>query len=80
MKPILYKNDQSPPARAVKMLIYILDLNFDQRDMNPVLREQDTPEMRKVSPLISAHRYTTLTHTNIDHHRLRIPAYANWEC
>lgn len=49
MKTVLYKTDMSPPARAVKMLVYLLGLDIEQRDLNPVLREQDAPELRKVS-------------------------------
>lgn len=49
MPAILYKADASPPARAVMMLIDILGLNhIQQRDLNPVLREQDAPEFKKV--------------------------------
>ncbi|XP_028162197.1 glutathione S-transferase 1-like [Ostrinia furnacalis] len=51
MKTILYKTDQSPPARAVKMLVHILGLDIEQRDLNPILREQDTPELRKKNPM-----------------------------
>nr|AIL29311.1 glutathione S-transferase epsilon 2 [Cnaphalocrocis medinalis] len=51
-KTVLYKNDQSPPARSVKMLMSLLGLNFiEQRDINPLFREQDTPEMRKKNPM-----------------------------
>ncbi|KAL4710936.1 hypothetical protein ACJJTC_017901 [Scirpophaga incertulas] len=51
MKIILYQTDQSPPARAVKMVIYILGLDVEQRELHPVLREQDTPEMKKKNPM-----------------------------
>lgn len=49
MPSILYKKDASPPARAVMMIIDILGLDhIEQRDLNPVLREQDAPEIKKV--------------------------------
>lgn len=51
MPTILYKALPSPPARAVMMVADILGLNFDQRDLNPVFREQDTPELRKKNPM-----------------------------
>ncbi|CAH0399528.1 unnamed protein product [Chilo suppressalis] len=47
MRTIVYQTDSSPPARAVKMILYILGLEFEIREMNPLLREQDAPEMRK---------------------------------
>ncbi|PZC85158.1 hypothetical protein B5X24_HaOG200218 [Helicoverpa armigera] len=51
MKPILYKADPSPPARAVMMVIDILGLDVEQRTLNPVLREQDVPELKKKNPM-----------------------------
>ncbi|XP_075979442.1 glutathione S-transferase 1-like [Anticarsia gemmatalis] len=51
MPTILYKADASPTARAAMMIVDILGLNFDQRDCNPVLREQDTPELKKKNPM-----------------------------
>ncbi|KAL0870458.1 hypothetical protein ABMA27_005454 [Loxostege sticticalis] len=51
MKTVLYKTDLSPPARAVKMLVYLLGLDIEQRDLNPVLREQDAHELRKKNPM-----------------------------
>ncbi|KAJ8718394.1 hypothetical protein PYW08_002631 [Mythimna loreyi] len=52
MPTILYKQKASPPARAVMMLIDILGLdNIEQRNLNPVLREQDEPEIKKKNPM-----------------------------
>ncbi|KAF9412220.1 hypothetical protein HW555_009205 [Spodoptera exigua] len=51
MPPILYKADASPPARAVMMVIDILGIKVEQRDLNPVLREQDAPEFVKKNPM-----------------------------
>lgn len=51
MSTKLYKTDASPPARAVMMVVDILGLKFDQRDLNPILREQDTPELKKKNPM-----------------------------
>nr|ASN63936.1 glutathione S-transferase epsilon 5 [Spodoptera exigua] len=51
MPPILYKADASPPARAVMMVIDILGIKIEQRDLNPVLREQDAPEFVKKNPM-----------------------------
>nr|UEN71119.1 glutathione S transferase-E5 [Glyphodes pyloalis] len=52
MPTILYKNDQSPPARSVNMLIHLMGLDFvEPRLINPILREQDTPEMKKLNPM-----------------------------
>lgn len=48
MAPILYKNDNSPPARATLMMADILNLKLELKDLNPVLRDQDTPELTKV--------------------------------
>ncbi|RVE54273.1 hypothetical protein evm_001100 [Chilo suppressalis] len=33
------------------MILYILGLEFEIREMNPLLREQDAPEMRKKNPM-----------------------------
>nr|QLI62207.1 glutathione S-transferase 11 [Streltzoviella insularis] len=51
MAPILYKVDTSPPARAAMMVADILGLQLNLRDLNPVLREQDTPEFTKKNPM-----------------------------
>nr|WAS27857.1 glutathione S-transferase [Mythimna separata] len=52
MPAILYKANASPPARAVMMLIDILGLkHIEQRNLNPVLREQDEPEIKKKNPM-----------------------------
>lgn len=49
MPTILYKMNASPPARAVMMLIDILGLkHIEQKNLNPVFREQDAPEIKKV--------------------------------
>ncbi|KAM3961683.1 LOW QUALITY PROTEIN: glutathione S-transferase 1-like [Aphomia sociella] len=54
MSGILYKTDASPPARTVLMTIYILDIkNIELRELNPVLREQDVPELKKKNPMRS---------------------------
>lgn len=45
---VLYKNDGSPPARATIMLLHILGIEYEGHDINPVVRDQDTPEMTKV--------------------------------
>lgn len=47
MTPILYKTDASPPARAVMMIVDILGLKVDEQELNPILRQQDTPEFKK---------------------------------
>lgn len=49
MAPRLYKTDSSPPSRAVMMVADILGLELDKQDLNPVAREQDSPEMVAVS-------------------------------
>lgn len=49
MRPILYKQNASPPARAVLMVIDILGIDVDLQDLNPVFREQDAPEFKKVT-------------------------------
>ncbi|KPJ03136.1 Glutathione S-transferase 1 [Papilio xuthus] len=51
MSPLLYKTDASPPARTVMMVADILGLNLDMKEINPVLREQDTPELTKKNPM-----------------------------
>ncbi|CAH0587968.1 unnamed protein product [Chrysodeixis includens] len=51
MRPILYKQDASPPARAAMMVIDILGIDFDLQNLNPVLREQDAPEFKKKNPM-----------------------------
>lgn len=48
-KAVLYKSDASPPARAVMMIIDILRLAIEQKDLNPLAREQDTPDFKKVN-------------------------------
>lgn len=59
MPTILYKMIGSPPARAVMMVIDILGIQneIEQRDLNPVLREQDTPEFKKVKSFINPYTY-----------------------
>ncbi|XP_069360309.1 glutathione S-transferase 1-like isoform X2 [Maniola hyperantus] len=47
----LYKTDASPPARAVMMVADILGVKYDSYDINPVMREQDTPEMTQKNPM-----------------------------
>ncbi|XP_039758458.1 glutathione S-transferase 1-like [Pararge aegeria] len=47
----LYKIDASPPARAVMMVADILRVNYVAYDINPLMREQDTPEMTKKNPM-----------------------------
>lgn len=44
----LYKNNASPPARATMMLLHILGIDYKEYDINPILRDQDTPKMSKV--------------------------------
>ncbi|XP_026740968.1 glutathione S-transferase 1-like [Trichoplusia ni] len=51
MRPILYKQNASPPARAVMMVIDILGIDVDLQDLNPVFREQDAPEFKKKNPM-----------------------------
>ncbi|NP_001108465.1 glutathione S-transferase epsilon 6 [Bombyx mori] len=51
MTPILYKTDASPPARAVMMIVDILGLKVDEQELNPILRQQDTPEFKKKNPM-----------------------------
>ncbi|CAK1581154.1 unnamed protein product [Parnassius mnemosyne] len=51
MPLLLYKNDSSPPARTVMMVADILGLKLNMKDLNPVLREQDTPELTKKNPM-----------------------------
>lgn len=46
--PKLYKKDASPPARTVMIVAYILGVPYEPQELNPVLREQDSPEMVKV--------------------------------
>lgn len=48
---VLYKNDSSPPARATIMLLHLLGIEYKGHDMNPVMRDQDTPEMTKVNTI-----------------------------
>lgn len=48
MPPLLYKTDASPPARTVMLVADVLGLNLDMKEINPVLREQDTPELTMV--------------------------------
>ncbi|CAF4825587.1 unnamed protein product [Pieris macdunnoughi] len=47
----LYKKDASPPARTVMIASYILGVPYDPQELNPLLREQDTPEMFKKNPM-----------------------------
>ncbi|XP_041981064.1 glutathione S-transferase 1-like [Aricia agestis] len=47
----LYKNDASPPARAVMMVADILGVKYISHTINPLLREQDTEEMTKINPM-----------------------------
>ncbi|XP_023938764.1 glutathione S-transferase 1 [Bicyclus anynana] len=47
----LYKIDGSPPARAVMMVANILGVQYEPYDINPLMREQDTPEMTKKNPM-----------------------------
>lgn len=53
MRTFLYRMIGSPPARAVMMTIDILGIEneIEQRDLNPVFREQDTPEFTKKNPM-----------------------------
>lgn len=47
-KTVLYQAKASPPSRAVRMIIDILGIDVELRDLNPVLREQVTPEFIQV--------------------------------
>ncbi|CAK1542272.1 unnamed protein product [Leptosia nina] len=49
--PKLYKRDESPPARTVMVVAHILGLSYEPHDLNPVFRDQDTPEMVKKNPM-----------------------------
>ncbi|XP_031763098.1 glutathione S-transferase 1-like [Galleria mellonella] len=51
MSGILYMTEASPPARTVLMLLDILGVKLELREINPVLREQDSPEMKKKNPM-----------------------------
>lgn len=44
----LYQTNASPPSRTVLMVIDILGIDVQLKDLNPVLREQDTPELIQV--------------------------------
>lgn len=48
---VLYKNNGSPPARATMMLLHILGIEYEGHDINPIVRDQDTPEMTKKNPM-----------------------------
>ncbi|KAJ2949645.1 hypothetical protein O0L34_g15570 [Tuta absoluta] len=47
----LWKMAQSPPARAVMMVIDLLGLDVNLEELNPIAREQDTPEFTKRNPM-----------------------------
>lgn len=49
MSLTIYKTNASPPARAVMMVAEILGIKYNSFEINPILREQDTPEMTKVN-------------------------------
>ncbi|XP_050350082.1 glutathione S-transferase 1-like [Nymphalis io] len=51
MPTTIYKVDASPPARAVLMVADLLDIKYNACDINPLLREQDTPDMTKKNPM-----------------------------
>ncbi|CAH2087007.1 unnamed protein product [Euphydryas editha] len=51
MSPTIYKNNVSPPARAVMMVAEILGIKYNSFEINPLLREQDTPDMIKKNPM-----------------------------
>ncbi|XP_030027473.1 glutathione S-transferase 1-like [Manduca sexta] len=70
--PILYKMDASPPARAVMMVANILELSIDKQDLNPVFREQDTPEFVKKNPMKTIPIYEEDTFTLADSHAIII--------
>lgn len=60
MAPQLYKTDASPPARTVMIVANILGINLDMKNINPVLREQDTPELTKVREIYSFYYSITI--------------------
>lgn len=45
---VLYYSNSSPPSRTVRMVAGILGLQLELRALNPVARDQDTPELTKV--------------------------------
>ncbi|KAI5651580.1 glutathione S-transferase epsilon 6 isoform X1 [Phthorimaea operculella] len=47
----LWKMAQSPPARAVMMTLDLLGLDVKMEELNPITREQDTPEFTKMNPM-----------------------------
>nr|XP_026493542.1 glutathione S-transferase 1-like [Vanessa tameamea]XP_026493543.1 glutathione S-transferase 1-like [Vanessa tameamea]XP_026493545.1 glutathione S-transferase 1-like [Vanessa tameamea] len=51
MSTTIYKVDASPPARAVLMVADLLGIKYNACDINPLLREQDTPDMTKKNPM-----------------------------
>lgn len=51
MSLTIYKTNASPPARAVMMVAEILGIKYNSYEINPILREQDTPEMTKKNPM-----------------------------
>ncbi|XP_063539581.1 glutathione S-transferase 1-like [Cydia strobilella] len=53
MRTILYHSNSSPPSRAVKMVAGILNVEYEERYLNPVARDQDTPELIEKNPMRS---------------------------
>nr|WDQ36043.1 glutathione S-transferase epsilon-3 [Grapholitha molesta] len=53
MPTILYHSNSSPPSRAVKMVAGILGVQLEERFLNPVMRDQDTPELIEKNPMKS---------------------------
>ncbi|XP_047532193.1 glutathione S-transferase 1-like [Vanessa atalanta] len=51
MSTTIYKVDASPPARAVLMVADLLGIKYNACDINPLLREQDSPDMTKKNPM-----------------------------
>ncbi|XP_050676253.1 glutathione S-transferase 1-like [Leptidea sinapis] len=48
---VLYKAYSSPPVRCVMMVADILNIKYESQEINPLLREQDSPEMTKKNPM-----------------------------
>ncbi|XP_063368276.1 glutathione S-transferase 1-like [Cydia amplana] len=53
MRTVLYHSKSSPPSRAVKMVAGILNVELEERYLNPVARDQDTPELIEKNPMRS---------------------------
>nr|WGO51734.1 glutathione S-transferase epsilon 2 [Ectropis grisescens] len=71
-RPVLYQSEASPPARAVMMVLDLLGVEVEKRDLNPVLREQDTPEFVKKNPMKTIPIYDEGDFAMADSHAIMI--------